>query len=254
MGVLFRRSKFFIDLKTMLAYTDLYVTERLIEYGTENNLDLSLFTTLIPEYESLGPQLMKERLQAKHEVNVLLSYINWDEVCMQESADPVGFCNELYNSLLYQEFEWGGETSPKLIMTPLADTIQLITKDSNTEEINIYMEDECRYLELIISEFMRSDKIKFIHGDKKEFLSKNEFDSYFFENVDDLEYICHRHKQRAEVIIPTFPFNVCGYDIDTNGDPVYSQDSFMKTTIFSKSPIECLVEYNFDIALIDIPL
>lgn len=238
----------------MLAYTDLYVVERLITYGIENNLDLSLFTDLIPEYNSIGPELMKQRLQAKHEVNILLNYIDWDEVCKQESADPVGFCNELYNSLLYQEFEFGDINSPRLDMTPLADTIQLITKDINTEEIDIYMEDQCQYLESIISEFMRSEKVKFVHGNKQDFLRQNEFDSYFFENVDDLEYICHRHKQRAEVIIPTFPFNVCGYDYDKNGEPIYSQDSFMKTTIFPKTPIECLNEYNFDIALIDIPL
>lgn len=253
MGVLFRRSKIFIDLKTMLTYTDLYVVERLIELGDSEKLDLSLFTTLVEEYTNLGPDLMKYRLQSKAYINVLYSYLDLD-IALKQDNDPYEFCKELYELLLYQEFDSEDGNSPVLKLAPLADSIKLITKDNNAEQICVYMDRECNYIKDIISSFMGSIKLTFAIGNKEEFLSQNTFDSYFFENVDDIEYISRKHPHRSEVIIPTFPFNVSGHDFDSNGEPIYTQDSLFKFPILDKNPMEYLSEYNLNIALIDIPL
>lgn len=253
MGVLFRRSKIFIDLRTMFAYTDLYVVERLIELGNDEKLDLSLFTTLVDEYTELGPDMMKYRLQSKAYINVLYSYLNLD-IALKQNNDPYEFCKELYNLLLYQEFDIDDENSPVLKLAPLADSIKLIAKDTNAETICIYMDRDCAYMRESISSFMGTSKLTFAIGDKKDFLSQNTFDSYFFENVDDIEYISRKHVHRSEVIIPTFPFNVSGHDFDSNGEPIYTQDSLFKFPILDKNPSEYLSEYNLNIALIDIPL
>ena len=253
MGVLFRRSKIFIDLKTMFAYTDLYVVERLIELSYKEKLDLTLFTTLVDEYNELGPDMMKYRLQSKVYINVLYSYLNLD-IALQQDTDPYEFCKELYDLLLYQEFDSQDENSPILKMAPLSDSIKLIAKDNNAESICVYMDKDCMYLRELVSSFMGTTKLTFATGDKKEFLSQNTFDSYFFENVDDIEYISRKHKYRSEVIIPSFPFNISGYDFDSNGEPIYTQDSLFKFPILDKNPSEYLSEYNLNIALIDIPL
>lgn len=238
----------------MLAYTDLYVVEQLILWGHAKKLDLSLFTTLVDEYKEIGPDVMKTRLQAKTDVNVLLRYLNWAEISKKEDADPVGFCNDLYDSLLFQEFDKNDRNSPHLKFTPLADSIQLIAADSSTEGIYVYTKYPCNHIEREIHEFMRSDKVHIITGDKKTFLSDHTFDSYFFEDVDDIEYISRRHSQRSEVIIPTFPFNVSGYKFTNDGEVVYSQDSLYKGPILNEPLDKYLSEYNLDIALIDIPI
>lgn len=253
MGVLFRRSRIFMDLRTMFAYTDLYVVERLIELVDERKLDLSLFTTLADEYKELGPDMMRQRLQAKKFLNVLYGYLNMDIACKQE-GDPYEFCKELYEVLLYQEYDPQEEYSPSLQLTPLSDSIKLLAKDKNAESIYIYMDRECHYMRHIVSSFMGTNKVNFVIGNKEEFLKENTFDSYFFENVDDIEYISRKHEYRSEVIIPAFPFNVTGYDCDENGEIIYSQDSMFKFPILDKNPVEYLEEYNLNIALIDIPL
>lgn len=253
MGFLFRRSRFFIDLRTMFAYTDLYVVERLMELGISKKLDLSLFTSLVDEYNKLGPNMMKHRLQAKNFINVLYSYLNLDIACKQE-GDPYEFCKKLYELLLYQEFDPQDINPPLLQLTPLSDSIKLLSKDKNTESICVYMDRDCKYLKNIISSFMGTNKLTYAIGNKRDFLSQNTFDSYFFEDVDDIEYISRKHPYTSEVIIPAFPFNVSGYDFDSKGEPVYSQDSLFKFPILDKNPTEYLKEYNLNIALIDIPL
>ena len=254
MSVLFRRSSFFIDLKTMMAHTDLYVAERLIEMGQSNKLNMTLFTSLIDEYKELGPDIMTERLQAKADINFLLGYLNWDIVAELDEADPIGFCNELYDTLLFQEFDTQGEQLPELKFTQLGNTLQTIVKDSNTEKIYIYMNHPCKYMEFLIANFMCSKKVEIITGNKEEFLRTHTFDSYFLEDVDDVEFISRRHAQRSEIIIPVFPFNVTGFEFDENGDVIYTQDSLFKTPILDKTPVEYLKEYNLDMALINIPL
>ena len=181
MGLLFRRSNVFIDLRTMFAYTDLYVVERLIELCDSKKLDISLFTTLVDEYTELGPDMMKYRLQAKRFINVLFNYLNLDIACKQDN-DPYEFCEELYELLLYQEFDPQGIYSPVIKLTPLSDSINLLAKDNNAESICIYMDRECNYLKDIVSSFMGTTKLSFVFGNKKDFLSKHSFDSYFFEN------------------------------------------------------------------------
>ena len=254
MSVLFRRSKIFIDLKSLLAYTDLYVIERLFEMSYEQNLDLSIFTTLKKEVNTIGFDQMRYKLQEKKFINVLYGYLDFDVVCKGE-RDPYEFCRELYNSLLYQEYDFYAPNSPVLELTPLADSIQLIATDVNTDSIYIYMEEECRYLQQILDSFMGSSKIQYVSGDKKEFLTNNTFDSYFFESIDDISYISRRHPNKSEVIVPAFPFNASGYEFDDEtGEPRYSQDSLHKIPALPENPMKYEKEYNLTIALIDVPL
>lgn len=254
MSILFRRSKIFIELKSLLAYTDLYVVERLFEMSHEQNLDLSLFTTLKKEVNAIGFDQMRYKLQEKKFINVLYGYLDFDVVCKGE-RDPYEFCRELYNSLLYQEYDFYAPNSPVLELTPLADSIQLIATDVNTDSIYIYMEEECRYLQQILDSFMGSSKIQYVSGDKKEFLTNNTFDSYFFESIDDISYISRRHPNKSEVIVPAFPFNASGYKFDDEtGEPIYSQDSLHKIPALPENPMKYEKEYNLTIALIDVPL
>lgn len=255
MSVLFRRSSFFIDFKTMLTYSDLYVGERLIEHIKESNLDKLLFTRLVNEFSELDEDTMRERLHAKKNVNFLLDYLNWSIVSNLEEADPVGFCNDLYDTLLYQEYDKEDKKSPTISFTNLANTLRALLKDSNAKEMYIFMEQPSSYLQLQTLEYFRSDKIKFVnHMDKKSFFETKLFDSYFFEDVDDVQYIQRKHLQRSEVIIPSFPFNVEGYDIDKTGEIVYSQDSFLKVPNLNEDPLSILQKYNLDLALVNIPL
>lgn len=238
----------------MFAHTDLYVTERLIELGQSNKLDMTLFTSLIDEYRKLGSEVMEVRLQGKADINFLLGYLNWDTVATLDEADPVGFCDELYNTLLFQEFDIHGKEYPELKFTQIGHTLKTIVKDSNTEKVAIYMEEKCEYLEYLIYEFMCSEKVEIVTGNKEKFLKENTFDSYFLGDVDDVEFISRKHPQRSEIIIPIFPFNVTGFEFDSTGEPIYSQESLFKTPILEKTPVEYLKEYNLDMALVNIPL
>lgn len=255
MSVLFRRSNFFIELKSILTYSDLYVLERILEWGYANKLDLSIFTSLENEYTTIGRDGMKYKLQSKQEVNFLMDYVDWNFVVSQCGEDPTMFCNTLYNTMLYQEFDIDSKDSPELIMTPLADTIRILTKDSNTESVVIYMAQPCDYIQKQISTFFQSDKITFVSEDKHDFLSKKSFDSYFFENIEDVNIITRWHDQRSEVVVPTFSFNVEEYDIDKDGTLVYSPGSFFKLPILDEEEIpKYLTKYNLDVAFLDIPL
>lgn len=252
MSVLFRRSNFFIDFKTMLTYADSYVTKRFLDFMEYMKLDEKLFSRLIKDIQTYPD--MNQRLQSKVDVNFLFGYINWDIIRTLDEADPLDLCNNLYNACLYQEFEVENENSPKIEFTTLAETIRAITKDSNTESIYIYMDYPCKYLSEKTEQFFQSNKVHIVSGDKKSFLTEHTFDSYFFEDVDDTEYIKRWHNQRSEVIIPAFPFNVEGYDITQDMEIIYSQDSLFKFPILEENPLEFLKKYNLDLALIDIPL
>lgn len=240
-------------MKTMLVYADLYVTERLIEWGIDNKMNLSLFSRLIEEYQSVQPDMMKYRLQSKTNVNFLLNYIDWKLISEEKEADPVGFCDMCYNSLLYQEFDSSDPKSPTLEFTELASSLKVIAKDPSVDTMCIYTEYDSSFIREKILDFFLSPKVKIITGNKEQFLKTHTFDSYFFEDVDDTQYIKRWHNQRSEVIIPAFPFNVEGYDIVDN-KVVYSQDSLCKIPILDTNPVEYLTKYNLDIGLVDIPL
>ena len=254
MSVLFRKTNFFINFKSIFCYTDLYVLERLIEWVADKEVDPALFTTLFDEYEELGPDGMKLKLQEKTEVNFLLNYIDWEAVVKLEEADPFGFCEKIYNSLLYQEFPLSGEDLPEIQFTPLADTTRAVAKDSNIETVYIYFDYPCDYLEAKIQEFMQSNKVKIVYGNKQNFLATHTCDCYFLEDIDDICYISRRHQQRSEVIVPMFSFNVSCYDFVEGGNVELTKDGFFKDINLERTPIEYLSEYNLDIALIDIPL
>lgn len=236
----------------MLAYTDSYVTRRLIDFMEGEKLNETLFERLLRDAANFDN--INERLQAKTDVNFLVGYINWDIVSTLEQADPIGLCYDLYDACLYQEYDIESSDSPIIEFTKLSDTIKSITKDNNTESVYVYMKYPCEYLQSKIETFFRSSKVHIVSGDKEDFLKNHTFDSYFFENIDDIEYIKRWHSERSEVIIPAFPFNVSGYDVTKDMEVIYSQDSLFKLPILEENPIEYLKNYNLDLALIDIPL
>lgn len=238
----------------MLSYSDLYVTERLITHAINNDLDISLFGNLLTEYQSIEPEMMRYRLQSKTNVNFLMNYIDWETIAKEESADPIEFCDTWYSMMLYQEFDSTDKNSPKLEFTNLADSLRVLLKDNNVEVMCIYMDYKSDYIEKQISDFFMSSKIRIIIGNKEDFLKNHTFDTYFFEDIDDIEFIKRWHENRSELIVPTFPFNIEGYDISPNGEVIYSQDSLCKLPILDKNPIEYLSSYNIDIGMIDIPL
>ena len=129
-----------------------------------------------------------------------------------------------------------------------------VAKDANIETVYIYFDYPCDYLETKIQEFMQSNKVKIVYGNKQNFLATHTCDCYFLEDIDDICYISRRHQQRSEVIVPMFSFNVSCYDFVEGGNVELTKDGFFKDINLERTPIEYLSEYNLDIALIDIPL
>lgn len=215
MPALFRRSIIFADIKNVIVSIDAIVTSRMERFLKENPDYKAFLSKDLEKLYQIPVDGLKFNIMAnKNNKNFLLDYFNWDTISLSDNIDPFAICNYIYKKVLEMPVTDDDTLSNpdiECLMTSIGMSFRTLSMDKNLDMIYLYQED-CIPKEVYagLSFIYRgSNKIKFIRGDKEKFLKDNVCDSYFFEDVKDLDdYIAFRHAKLSEVLIPNAKYNL----------------------------------------------
>jgi hypothetical protein len=212
--ILNRNSSFFVDGFNVVFYIDLFLYNELF-YRTSSGDELLqlLFHKSIPKGEKYFSSDVKDvsiiqKLSSKKNQNVLLDLIDKGRYKILGIEMPI----ENYVSFLYYDF-LTNPTCPEYIQTTeFGNTLKLLTNDSNFNNLDIYIPFESDFIKSSIAEAFTGyniNKVSIISGNKSELLKTPKYDSYAFENVNDIDrYLYDKTSKRTEVLIPNYEYNL----------------------------------------------
>lgn len=236
MALLYGASKIFIDFKTLLFDTDSFVISYIYEAFKDETT--SSFTELVnyikenwSSYEYIG--------QVKNSINPLSDF-----VVDEKESD---LC---YNEILYSSDIDLDTVFDKLAPTDLGKSLLTLMKDSNVQQLYVYIDTPTPTLcEVVYNFFGKDSRVFIVGGNKDNFLANEEFycDTYIFEDVNDIHKLMKRgsNKEKIEVLIPEFSFNITENDLSI---ALYDDEgNLISGTRLSE-------EYNIDVSTISLPL
>ena len=250
--ILFRRSSIFCDLENVLVYTDGLVIDRLMNHMDELSIKESDYAIPLTEFfieekqkfEQMGGYhyILQNIMAGKKSKNPLIDIFDWDKY---ESGNILEWLDEIYVKLL---------ASPELgklplILSNLGESIRQLLKDDNLEKVCIYLDHDYPYIREEVQELFSNDnKIELVSGEKEEFLKTHDFDSHFFQDIEDLQYITKKYPNRIEVCVPNYAFNFTEKLIYEDSDDTYR-------TLITDEPVQDYLEkYNMEIVTISTPI
>ena len=254
--VLFHRSSFFVDVCNVVLHTDLFLYHEIKERINQGDLLLNkLFSKTLPSIESQDKLTIDtfviQKSAAKRNQNILLDWINksaFHEVSIEMSL------HELVANLYYDFF-----VNPKceeyIQMSEFGNTLKLLTADNNFDILHLYIPFES---EIIYNNLMESfagvgiNKISVLIGIKSElFKERNDYDSYVFENVTDVDlYLDFKQSIQKEVLIPTYEYNMV--EDRTDVEKLMEQVTYQRLNL--KQTSEYYKEHKLFINTIGVPL
>lgn len=219
MPALFRRSVIFADIKNVIVSIDAIVASRIGRFLKENpNYKAFLNNDIVKLSDEPANKLKFIVMADKENKNFLLDYFNWDTLSLSDDIDPFAICDYIYKEVLKMAITKDDilhERDLEPLMTSTGMSFRTLSVDTNLEMVYLYQED-CippKVYEGLSIIYRGSNKFKFIQGDKGKFLKTHFCDSYFFEDVSDLDtYIAHKHPRLSEVLIPNASYNLSVVD------------------------------------------
>ena len=223
MPALFRRSVIFADIKNVIVSIDAIVASRIGRFLKENpNYKAFLSDDIVKLSNEPANKLKFIVMADKVNKNFLIDYFNWDVLSLSDDINPFAICDYIYKELLKMDITEDDVLSDRdlePLMTSTGMSFRTLSLDTNLDTIYLYQEDcipEKIYEDLSVI-YRGSNKFKFIQGDKGKFLKDHFCDSYFFEDVNDIDgYIAKKHPRLSEVLIPNASYNLSIVD-EVNG-------------------------------------
>ena len=219
MPSLFRRSIVFADVKNIIVSIDAIVASRLSIFFKENKDYHFFFNKELDNLSSIPVDELKYQIMAsKKNKNFLLDYFNWDCIEVDESIDPMAICDFTYANILkipVTDNDILKNPDIESLMSSVGLSLKTLSADKNLSVVYLFLED---YIPSEVSNglsfiYRGSNKFKFIKGNKETFLKENMCDTYFLEDISDLDdYILRKHANLSEVLIPNTHYNLSVVD------------------------------------------
>lgn len=258
-SILFRRSSFFIDAMNVFFYTDLFLYHELVERMKEDILLKTLFSDKLPVFNTdnrveLDRLVIKSTATKKHQ-NILCDWVNHNKYIQPQTGENIN--TMLAN--LYMDMLVNPVCNEYMQVTELGNTIRLVVNDRQVNKIHIYIPFDSLFVrQMIFNALNGNTSVSIIIGGKENFLKKNFYDSYMFENIDDVDKCLAIESNKnpnsqllKEVLIPTYDFNL--EESRTDLDILLEQVTYHKMKL-SKSSNEYTSDYKLSINTIHVPL
>lgn len=219
MPSLYRRSNIFTDVRNVIIATDAIVAHRWMRY-VEKHPETSYF--FINEKDWMKKEIPFQQLKTtimatKENRNFLMDCFNWGclETHPDEYINPLAICEHLYKEILSMDTSAKEDALNQQDLEPaltgIGASLKNLIKDSNLNELCFYFDNTIpQSVEKKISQYLNgSQKIVFVRGDKKLFLERHQFDSYFFEDVADIDNcLTKKHSDLIEILVPASANNL----------------------------------------------
>ena len=261
-SVLFRRSSFFVDAMNVIFYSDLFIYHELSKRMESNEFLTSIFGDKMPNFTAstrgdLDKLIIKSTVTKKNQ-NILLDWISKEKY----NQSDINITMDEYVALLYQDIFTSPVCDEYLQLTEFGNTLKLLSKDRQVNKISVYIPFKSDFLINSIYDFISHgysrSNYNIIIG-QKDFLKKEKYDSYIFENVLDVDdYLAIPENEVVpgakfikEVVIPTYEYNM--EDGRTNLDILVEQVTYHKLKL-KNNPNEYSSKYNLSINTISVPI
>lgn len=216
MSQLYRRSSIFADARNVIVATDAIVACRFQHYMHAHPTEIQFFTSdcLWMMKDVYFPEVKRTLLGTKQNRNFLLDYFNWEWVMDSSPINPQQFCEILYQNILAMEPDGKdilGQEDLEPALTGIGASFKNLIKDENINQLHIYLDDAIpEYLEKKLITYLNgSTKLSFVRGNKEDYFNTHQFDSYFFEDVTDIDqYLTKPHKALVEILVPASTNNL----------------------------------------------
>lgn len=216
MSQLYRRTSIFVDARNVMVATDAIVACRFQRYMHNNPTEIQFFTSdCLWMMKTLHfPAVKNTILGTKQNRNFLLDYFNWECVTESSNINPHWLCEFLYQNILAMEpddTDVLGQEDIEPALTGIGASFKNLIKDENINHLHIYLDHTIPdYLEKKLTTYLNgSTKLFFVKGDKKDYFNTHQFDSYFLEDVTDIDqYITKPHSALAEILVPASANNL----------------------------------------------
>ena len=261
-SVLFRRSSFFVDASNIIFYTDLFLYHELSKRMKNIEFLSDIFGDKLPRFQAenrgeLDKLIIKSTVTKVHQ-NILLDWISEDKF----NQSDINISMEEYVAMLYLDLLSNPICDEYLQTTEFGNTLKLISKDRQLNQLVIYIPFDSDFLKQSINEFLSGTmggSFQILIGGKPDYLKKNKFDSYVLENVTDVDEILaidgnqtnSRSQFIKEVLIPTYEFNM--EEGRTDLDMLLEQITYHKLKL-KRSANEYASDFNLSINTISVPI
>lgn len=194
----------FFDLSVLFT-TDWFVLQKIYKYLFRTNDTNDLFYELKDQVESdlVGYQNISKLAQIKSFPNPLMDYmVNPDE----STAD------NYYNGILLDDEITQETYFTDLFKTNIGKSLDQLLKDSNLTSVYVHVaspaENMLTFIHMSYANIDKS-KINFVIGNKEDFLKDIPCDNYFFNNIDDIQFIMNIDRDKdCCVYTPEYSYNM----------------------------------------------
>ena len=200
MSALYKTSTLFVDFENILVKTDDFVCGKFYEmFKNDPDLTTNPLHSFFGIIKETGEDSISSFSETKKFMNPLyevfdISVIPEDE--LKSLRDEYGddytiaytICDDIYYSILNHEYKF--DLINEFTYTNVADSIKLALKDSQLETVYVYVKTLTNCIhKSIYDQFMNSDKIKIVSGDKAKFLNETPCGTYIVQDITDLIYL-----------------------------------------------------------------
>ena len=218
MGILFKNSTIFADVKNIVISTDAIVASRLNDFFTHTDGPRFFFIDEIEKFYEINLRMLSQLIIAeKRSDNFLLDYFDWAKCSMNPEINPYQICNFTYRKILNRDYEYTNDQdifdtlNISQVMTSIGKSLASMGKDNSINGIYLFMDEDMpdTLIKCLSIFFTGSTNIKIIKGNKKSILGsdKYNFDIYFLESPDEVELIKNTEKHQ-EIFIPNSTSNM----------------------------------------------
>lgn len=204
---LMKPTKILVDVPGLIFYNDVQVIQELASLSKlkGNEIYRDLFPK-IPEIAKLPYDEIIELTMMKQNQNVLLDYINFIVAAKTiDDGDYVGFCNRVYNHLLYHPTDKFSTYTP----TGIGNALMILAKEQNLSKLTLVLPVDSEQfklnLERLLSGFGKS-VIDYVVGDLHQAILESKADCYFLSDIQSIKSIPDTGKD-VEVYVPAFIYN-----------------------------------------------
>lgn len=253
MSGLFRRSSVFADIQNVVVSTDAIVGSRLKRYFELNSASRLFFIDEIEKLFDVPAHILAQTIMAnKKDQLFLIDYFDWSKMSIDEDINPIIICRYIYKSTLELPIVQGDILeNPDIsgIMTSMGKSFKVLCADANLNNLYLYRNDWITddIIKGLNFFYFGNNKIKFVSGDKGEFLKETNIDSYFFEDVEDIDkHILFKHYNTCDVMIPGTSSNltIIGQEGNTR----------LRVASTTLTPTDYKNNYNLEVHTIGLPI
>ena len=204
---LMKPTKVLVDVPGIIFYNDVQVLQSLA--ATSELAGNAMYCNLFPKVREVAKLPYDELIDLtmqKQNQNILLDFLDYKIAaqCIKD-GDFVGFCNRVYNYLLYDEEEMIGSFTP----TGIGSAFRILAKEQNLTKLTLVLPvDSYAFkinLERLLSGFGKSI-IDYVVGDLHQAIIESDADCYFLSDIQSIESIPDTGKE-VEVYVPAFIYN-----------------------------------------------